>query len=178
MQSANSPTPGRIQEQLTTHLPLMWFSLAFLAGIVLGSLVSLSFWVWIALSVLFLLLAFSARFFPLSSFFSPSLSFLLHPFPFILLVALFLGAARYQLSVPNFDAFHIAFYNDRDYDLLITGTLIEPPDYRDNYTNLRVSVKGVDTGDGDLSASGIILVRASNNQIFHSSRGMAVFFHS
>src|SRR4029079_17209778 len=46
-------------------------------------------------------------------------------------------------------------------------TLIEPPDYRDNYTNLRVSVKAVDTGDGNLSASGIILVRASNNQTFH-----------
>jgi hypothetical protein len=103
------------------------------------------------------------------SFFFLFTIFILHPssFPLILLVALFLGAARYQLSVPNFDAFHIAFYNDRDYDLLITGTLIEPPDYRDNYTNLRVSVKAVDTGDGNLSASGIILVRVSNNQTFH-----------
>ena len=36
---------------------------------------------------------------------------------------LFLGAARYQMTVPNFDAYHIAFYNDRDYDLLVTGTL-------------------------------------------------------
>ena len=185
MQAANSPTSAsQLQDQLTTHLPLMWFSLAFLAGIILASLISLSIWVWVALSIIFLLLAFSTRFFhrspalapgasverlgtTLSSSLSQSLSFLLHPFPFILLVFLFLGAARYQLSVPNFDAFHIAFYNDRDYDLLITGTLIEPPDYRDNYTNLRVSVKAVDTGDGDLSASGIILVRASNNQTFH-----------
>ena len=176
MQAANPPTSAsQLQDQLTTHLPLMWFSLAFLAGIVLGSLFSLSFWVWMVLSVLFLLLAFSTRFFPrvkqlgatLSPPISKSLSFILHPFHLILLVALFLGAARYQLSVPDFDAFHIAFYNDRDYDLLITGTLIEPPDYRDNYTNLRVSVKAVDTGDGDLAASGIILVRASNNQTFH-----------
>src|SRR5688572_24027237 len=176
MQAANPPiSASRLQDQLTTHLPLMWFSLAFLAGIILASLVSLPLWAWVALSIISLVLAFSTRFFPrveqlgtrLSPLFSQSLSFLLHPFPFILLVALFLGAARYQLSVPNFDAFHIAFYNDRDYELLITGTLIEPPDYRDNYTNLRVSVKAVDTGDGDLSASGIILVRASNNQTFH-----------
>jgi competence protein ComEC len=175
---------SQLQDQLITHLPLMWFSLAFLTGIILGSLVSLPIWVWVALALIFILLAFAIRFFPpspalvpgasveslrttLSSSFSPFLSFILHPFPFILLVALFLGAARYQLSVPNFDAFHIAFYNDRDYDLLITGTLLEPPDYRDNYTNLRVSVNAVDTGDGNLSASGIILVRVSNNQTFH-----------
>ena len=176
MQAANPPiSASQVQDQLTTHLPLMWFSLAFLAGIVLASLVSLPLWVWVALWIISLLLALSIRFFPrleqlgatLATPFSQSLSFLLRPFSFILLVALFLGAARYQLSVPNFDAFHIAFYNDRDYELLITGTLIEPPDYRDNYTNLRVGVKAVDTGDGDLSASGIILVRASNNQTFH-----------
>src|SRR5687767_3357300 len=176
MQAANPPiSASQVQDQLTTHLPLMWFSLAFLAGIVLASLVSLPLWVWVALSIISLLLALSIRFFPrleqlgatLATPFSQSLSFLLRPFSFILLVALFLGAARYQLSVPNFDAFHIAFYNDRDYDLLITGTLIEPPDYRDNYTNLRVSVNAVDTGDGNLSASGVILVRASNNQTFH-----------
>ena len=158
MQAANPPiSASQVQDQLTTHLPLMWFSLAFLAGIVLASLVSLPLWVWVALSVISLLLAFSIRFFPrleqlgatLAPPFSQSLSFLLHPFAFILFVALFLGAARYQLSVPNFDAFHIAFYNDRDYELLITGTLIEPPDYRDNYTNLRVGVKAVDTGDGE-----------------------------
>lgn len=164
MQAANPPTSAsQLQDQLTTHLPLMWFSLAFILGIVLASLVSLPIWVWMALSVLFLLLAFSTRFLPPFK----SLRAILHPFILTLLFAIFLGGARYQLSVPNFDAFHIAFYNDRDYDLFITGTLIEPPDYRDNYTNLRVSVNAVDTGDGNLSASGIILVRASNNQIFH-----------
>jgi competence protein ComEC len=102
----------------------------------------------------------------LSTLHSPLLAFLLQPFPSILLLALFLGAARYQYSVPRFNAFHIAFYNDRDYDLLITGTLIEPPDYRDNYTNLRVRVTAVDTGDRELPANGLILVRASNNQTF------------
>jgi competence protein ComEC len=106
-------------------------------------------------------LAILARILNLSAFF-----FLLHPFAFILFIALALGAARYQKSVPSFDAFHIAFYNDREYDLLITGTLVEPPDYRDTYTNLRVNVQKVDTGDSELPVHGLILVRVTNNQTF------------
>jgi competence protein ComEC len=163
MQAANTPSPNRISDRLTTQLPLMWFSLAFLAGIVLASLISLSVWTWISLTVfaIFLLV--------LSQVLAPRLppSFPLHPFAFVLFTALCLGAVRYQMSVPRFDAFHIAFYNDREYDLLITGTLVEAPDYRDNYTNLRLQVKAVDTGDGDLPVRGLLLVRASNNQVFH-----------
>lgn len=159
----NPPSAPHIPDRLTTQLPLMWFSLAFLAGIILASLVSLSISVWISLTIfaIFLLV--------LAQVLAPRLpaSFPLHPFAFVLFTALCLGAVRYQMSVPRFNAFHIAFYNDREYDLLITGTLIEAPDYRDNYTNLRVQVKAVDTGDGDLPVSGLLLVRASNNQVFH-----------
>src|SRR6185369_17734408 len=135
--------------------------------IVLGKLVSFSVWVWVALAVLALLLAILARVFanrlPPSPYPLPTLI----PFTFLLLLGLFSGAARYQMSVPKFDAFHIAFYNDRDYDLLITGTLVEPPDYRDNYTNLRVEVSSVNTGDTDLPVNGLILVRVSDNLVFH-----------
>ncbi|MGZ9223513.1 MAG: ComEC/Rec2 family competence protein [Anaerolineales bacterium] len=164
MQAANTSTVNRLQEQLTTRLPLVWFSLAFLAGIIFASLLSFHIFVWIALSVVSILLivlsrVLAPRLSSLPSFFSP--------FTFVLLLAFFLGAARYQISVPRFNAFHIAFYNDREYDLLITGTVIEPPDYRDNYTNLRLEVSKVDTGDGDLPANGLLLVRASNNQAFH-----------
>lgn len=163
MQVANSPPLRRIQEQLTTRLPLVWFSLAFLAGIVLASLVSLHIFVWIALFVIADLLIVVSRFLARRR---PSLPFFFSPFFFVLLFALFLGAARYEYSVPRFNAFHIAFYNDRDYDMLVTGTLVEPPDYRDNYTNLRLQVTSVDTGDGDLPANGLLLARVSNNQTF------------
>jgi competence protein ComEC len=163
MQAANTPASNRIQDRLTTQLPLMWFSLAFIGGIVLASLVSLSVWVWISITIFAILLLI------LSQVLTPRLpsSFPLHPFAFILLCAFCLGAVRYQMSVPKFDAFHIAFYNDREYDLLITGTLSEPPDYRDNYTNLRLNVTGVDTGDRELPAKGLLLARVSNNQVFH-----------
>jgi hypothetical protein len=124
MQAANPPLS--LRERLTTQPPLMWISLAFLTGIVLASLIALPLWIWIILFVVsifppILLRAIANR--------APSLSsFIL---PIALIPALLLGSARYQFSVPRFDAFHIAFYNDRDYDLLITGYLVEPPDYRD-----------------------------------------------
>ena len=160
MQAANPPTS--LRERLLTQPPLMWFSLVFLAGIVLGSLVSVSIWIWVGLAFVFIVLAILSRILNLASFF-----FLLQPFAFILFIALALGAARYQKTVPSFDAFHIAFYNDRDYDLLITGTLIEPPDYRDSYTNLRLKVTAVDTGDSELPIKdSLILVRVPNNQTF------------
>ncbi|MGE5774679.1 MAG: ComEC/Rec2 family competence protein, partial [Chloroflexota bacterium] len=145
------------------QLPLMWFSLAFLVGIVIAKLVSLPLQTWIILTSVSIFLVILAQ------LLAPRLSesFPLHPFAFILLCAFSFGAVRYQISVPHFDAFNIAFYNDRDYDLLITGTLTEPPDYRDNYTNLRLSVTQVDTGDGDLPANGLLLARVSNNQVFH-----------
>jgi competence protein ComEC len=163
--SASHSTSGisRIRDQLTTRLPLVWFSLAFLAGIVLGSLVSLHLLTWIALFIIADLLIVVSR---LLQRRLPSLPAIFSPFAFVLLFALFLGAARYQFSVPNFSPFHIAFYNDREYDMLVTGTLIEPPDYRDNYTNLRLEVSGVDTGDQELPASGLLLARVSNNQTF------------
>jgi competence protein ComEC len=163
MQAANTPPLRRIQEQLTTRLPLVWFSLAFLGGIVLASLVSFHIFVWITLFVIADLLIVVSRFIARRR---TSLPFFLSPFFFVLLCALFLGAARYEYSVPRFNAFHIAFYNDRDYDMLITGTLVEPPDYRDNYTNVRLEVTNVDTGDGDLPANGLLLARVSNNQAF------------
>jgi len=162
MQAANPPT-STLREQLTTQPPLMWFSLVFLGGIVLGRMVSFPLWIWIALALLAVSFIILARVFILRTY--PS-TFLLHPFTFILIFGLFLGATRYQFSVPKFDAFHIAFYNDRDYDLLITGTLVEPPDYRDTYTNLRVETDKLDTGDGDLPVNGLILVRASSNEAF------------
>ena len=159
MQAANSPISMR--ERLTTQPPLMWFSLAFLGGIVFGNQVSFSVWAWTGFALVFIVLAILARVLSLSTF-----HVLFHLFTFILLLGVSLGGLCYQFSVPKIDSFHVAFYNDRDYDLLITGYVTEPPDYRDVYTNLRVEVEAVDTADGDLPVHGLILVRASNNQTF------------
>lgn len=152
-------------------MPLLWISLSFLAGIVLAASLSLPAWAWGLIAVIFFLLSFSLRrhlsnnpsspipHFPLPTFYFP-----LSTFHFFLPFFLFLGSAYYQIRQPDIDAFHIAFYNDREYELLITGSLAEPPDFRDNYTNLKVNVSAVDTGDGDLPASGRILARVLPNE--------------
>jgi competence protein ComEC len=161
-------------------MPLLWISLPFLLGIVLAHNVSLPVWAWLLLAALFLLLSLFIRFLisrssPIShspssiNRLSPStlLSFLVtYPFVVFLPIFLFLGSVYYQIRQPNIDAFHVAFYNDREYDLLITGTLTRLPDYRDNYTNLRIEVEAVDTGNGDMPASGLLLVRVQPNQIY------------
>jgi competence protein ComEC len=162
MQAENHPSPNRLQEQLNSHLPLVWISLAFLAGIILGKTLPFSPSFWILLVIVILILAFTARIL-LRSVSLPQINYAMS---LACVIALILGAARYQFSVPNFDAFHIAFYNDRNYDLLITGYLVEPPDYRDSYTNVRLQVTDVDTGDGNLSANGLLLARVDANQMF------------
>lgn len=144
-------------------MPLLWISLSFLTGIVLASIFSLPTWAWILISSAFFLLFIFLR----------SRSSRL-PFAFVLPVFLFLGSAYYQFRQPNIDAFHIAFYNDRNYDVLITGSLAESPDYRDAYTNLKLNVEAVDTGSGDMPVSGFILVRIPKNQVYEYGQRVRV----
>lgn len=142
-------------------MPLLWISLAFLTGIVLAASLSLPTWAWALIALAFFLLSLFLR----RSQLITRYSFLVtYPFITLLPIFLFLGSAYYQIRQPDIDAFHIAFYNDREYELLITGYLVEPPDYRDSYTNLTLNVQAVDTGDGDLRVSGQILVRVSPNE--------------
>ena len=100
-------------------MPLLWISLSFILGIIFASLVSFPTWAWILISILL---------FPLSFFLRPRITetfstFHFLPITFFLPTILFLGSAYYQFRQPNIDAFHIAFYNDRNYELLITGYL-------------------------------------------------------
>ncbi len=145
--------------------PLFWLSLAFVAGVVLAAQVTLSAWQWfgatgVCLLMAILLHSFGRRVASLKI--SSSTLFLLA----VSLVFFFLGATRYQANQPQIDAFHIAWYNDRDYDVLVTGVLIEPPDYRDTYTNLRLQVEAIDTGSGDLPVKGLLLARAWPNETY------------
>lgn len=148
----------------TTRLPLLWLSLAFLAGILLASQVTFSTTVWLILAGIALLLFIVYR--PWSARRQNSN----HPTTSLItlsLITLFLGAARYQVSIPTIDAHHLAWYNDRQYDLLVTGVLTELPDTRDTYINLRLRVQSVDAGDESLPVGGLILARILPGQTFH-----------
>ena len=152
----------------STWRPLLWLSLAFMAGILVASRVRAGVTVWLALGGVALLLALLAR------LLLPRLGFdLLRLSPAILFLAalslafFYLGAARYQASLPKVDAFHIAWYTDRQYEMVVTGTLTAPPDVRDTYTNLRLEATQVDTGGGDLPVHGLLLVRVQPGESWH-----------
>ncbi|MBM4426034.1 MAG: DUF4131 domain-containing protein [Chloroflexi bacterium] len=151
-------------------MPLLWILLAFLLGIILAHAASLPAWVWLFIAALVFALSLFFRHLitrnpNYESRIANSAS-QLSTFYFLLPTFLLLGSAYYQFCQPNIDAFHVAFYNDRAYDVLITGALTEPPDYRDRYTNLRIEVEAIDTGSGDMPASGLLLVRVPINETY------------
>jgi competence protein ComEC len=152
-----------LPELLTAHLPLLWLSLAFISGIIVAWWIRLPAWLWFLLGVLIFIaglilrrqLALPASF-PISyTLVTLSIAFLL------------LGAARYQLALPKITPSHIAYYNDRGYDVLVTGIIDDLPDERDTYSNLRLRVEAVDTGAGDTPAQGMLLARVSPNQTYN-----------
>jgi competence protein ComEC len=143
---------------------LVWIAISFAAGIVLASLRTLPANIWLSLGLFFIFLLILVRLPESSKFLAryihPS-SFILHPYFFILPAFFLFGAWYFQFRQPTIDAFHIAFYNDREYEMLVTGTLTEPPDQRDTYSNLTLNVEAIDSGSGDMPAAGLLLVRTS-----------------
>lgn len=131
-----------------------WLSLTFVAGVTLAGS-----WGWQAVAAAALVMTL------LSLYRQTSGDGRLQPLPaglpqpLWLALALLLGFFRFQISQPQIDPFHIAWFADRDYPVWVTGFLTEPPDIRDGYTNLRIAAEWIDTGSGDLQVSGEILVR-------------------
>ncbi len=154
-------------------MPLLWIALSFITGIVIASLFSLSAYIWLSIVIGLLLILIFLRLPGISN--NPISNFLLRfPLSAFALIFLFFGAWWFQFRQPSIDAFHVAFYNDRDYEMLVTGTLAEPPDYRDTYTNLRLNVEALDSGSGDLPVSGLLLVRVSQNQTYEYGQRVRV----
>jgi competence protein ComEC len=155
METPNQKTPGKFTN-FTAWLPLLWLSIAFLAGILFAAQLTLPTFTWLILAGGMLVIFSLLRIFSGSHLNSVSPLVI---YSIGLLVVFFLGAARYQSTIPRLDAHYIAWYNDREYAVLVTGTLIDPPDERDTYTNLRLSVTGINTGDETLLVHGLILAR-------------------
>ena len=166
--------------------PLLWVSVAFLAGIVLGAHAHLGIYVWLTLAfVAVVLIAMRPRFWPsapspawpgAAGRWPPAYSLISHVsrplLVFLSLLSLSLGAIRYELTVPKSTISQISWFNDRKYDLLVTGTLADPPDVRDTYTNLRLSVQSVDTGKKAFRTGGLLLARIPVNEDFHYGQNL------
>jgi competence protein ComEC len=75
-------------------------------------------------------------------------------------LALLAGAFRFSFFQPVFDETHIAFYNDSPDPLTLTGLVVDEPDIRDTYINLRLEVESLQRGEAAQPVEGLILVRA------------------
>lgn len=78
---------------------------------------------------------------------------------FFVVFAAGLGALRYISAVPTINDSHVAFYNDTD-ELTLTGLVIDEPDVRDRFVNLRVMVEDLTTAENQsFPVQGTVLVR-------------------
>ena len=111
-------------------LPLLWVSLAFPSGIVANRFLHapLAVWLIITFTPIIAALILRRRYARLVS-----LNVWLIASVFIVVL---LGAMRYQQTNCKITPADASWYNGRKYDVLITGSLTDPADYRDAYTNL------------------------------------------
>ena len=78
----------------------------------------------------------------------------------VLALALVAGAFRFAFFQPTFDETYIAFYNDDPRPVSITGLIVDEPDVRDYYINLRLRAESLQSGDTFQPVEGMVLVRA------------------
>jgi competence protein ComEC len=139
------------------RMPMLEISLAFLSGIAIQGVLHPPLDVWLILSSLGILLAWA-----FTKNQSPNKKWWI----IASTAALLLGAARYQLTIHPRAPSDVVKFNDRKYEIFAIGTLVEPPDYRDTYTNLRLQVSQFELGKAIYPVQGLLLVRIGANQTY------------
>ena len=71
---------------------------------------------------------------------------------------LLLGAGRYLLAIPHFDADDLATYNDRGW-ITLHGVVVSEPDVRGTYTNLRLRVDRLLIANASYAVEGLALAQ-------------------
>ncbi|PKN89405.1 MAG: hypothetical protein CVU45_07345, partial [Chloroflexi bacterium HGW-Chloroflexi-7] len=120
-------------------MPLLWVSLAFIAGLLIGDGFHLSIWVWITLCLLFLLLSCFERI--IHNKFQPwrKLRQWLPLSLGVLLLFVALGGLRvWFTNHPVYKPDDLAFYNDRG-AIIVTGWVSAAPDRRTDATVYQIS---------------------------------------
>ncbi|MBN2554549.1 MAG: hypothetical protein JXA97_01300 [Anaerolineales bacterium] len=106
-------------------MTLFWFSLPWMAGILLAITAPLAIWQWLLLASLALLGlaaapgAFERKVFLAASLFS-------------------LGALRLEIHSPLLPPDHVVWMNESPEAVILYGTICDDPDVRDTYTSLKV----------------------------------------
>jgi len=73
-----------------------------------------------------------------------------------------LGALRYQASLPSFDASNLAYYNGAG-EATVVGIVVEEPDVRDRYVNLKVSASYLESEGQRHGVKGLVLVQTGRH---------------
>jgi competence protein ComEC len=131
-------------------LPLLWVSMSFLMGVALASGVRLSLIIWIGLAAICLLWQLLGRRLkaaaglrvPASVFGRLPVWMAAKRLPVpgaLLLVCLFLGAARYQAVQPVWTPDELAWWNDGSEKWILEGVVVEPPDIGDECARLVIA---------------------------------------
>lgn len=132
-------------------MPLLWLSLAFLLGVLLGEYLNLPSASWIVIAVVWLFIFIGKTYlkrrgylvYPnrLSRIIKLPASLPSIPIPIPLLcVVIAIGAFRMQSSKHIPGPEFIDYYNDTGMEYTIDGIVVKPPDVRDSYTGLRLEV--------------------------------------
>ena len=126
---------------------LIYLGFFWLLGLWLASITDFPITVWMGVGVLGLVFAipFRAR----------------HEARMVLFFIGVLGfaGARYLTAVPSINESHIAYYNESS-DVTITGIIVDEPDVRDRFTNVRVETEEIVLRDGTaVSVSGLVQMR-------------------
>jgi competence protein ComEC len=151
----SKPRNTQAPEQVLNALPLLWVSVAFLAGILAGSFTAISVWIWLLLAGI---AAFVLRFASKRQFRLPA------GLAALALFSLCLGGARYAAAQPIFDHSDLAYYNDQTSPVEITGVIAKPPITRDGYIELRVEAEKITTRDQDIEVDRLVLARVSSSE--------------
>jgi competence protein ComEC len=161
-------------------MPLFWISLAFLCGILLSRSLAFPILGWSLLALLAFILLLPPIYRRLFSRFSSYLTHITKTlklgspalFPLIILF-LCVGAIRYQLAQPTINPAFIAYYNDQSTEYIIDAVVVEPPDVRDTYINLRLHLEQLKAVSNPADASqfipvqGLLLARVSRSTTFN-----------
>ena len=122
-------------------MPLLWLSVAFMAGIIIGSTFSLS---WLFVAVIFLLGVGAGLIERRLAHSKPAARWqTISPVPAgFLLAAVMAGALRYQVSIPVWTEADLAWYNDVG-TVQVSGWVSAPPDPRDRIALLEITAEEI-----------------------------------
>lgn len=129
-------------------LPLLWLSLAFLAGIPVASFIRAPLWLWLLLAGMPVAALIGLR---------KGLSWL-PQFALAVGCLLFLGAARYEAALPQIGPHDLAYYNDTGSWVKIRGQLEKPPIPKDGYVELLVRAEDVTFSNGSSQPADVLLL--------------------